>query len=227
MQTPDAVRGLHRLDFDHVGQRPRQRQQQLQPPRTAWSLAHRELHSGSMDAKVHRLDQLLRPVLNTLELPQLSPDLLKRCCAGSRVGRGGGGGRIVKHRLSNRVDSLLKQVRRLQNDLFVLRRDFSLDENYCSWADSKRRQGTRSAFATGGAKGNVYLDVILSQYRRRRNDSDADRGWRREQQQTDSKRRDSSGAQLVVPLKRVRGRLSFFARPTCASLLVGPSVGWV
>jgi hypothetical protein len=59
-------------------------------------------------------------------------------------------------------------VRLLKDRLIALRRDFSIDEHYCSWADVKKGLGVASSAAVGGSgrKHNIFLDLILSKHTR-------------------------------------------------------------
>ena len=209
-----------RLDYADghvVSDPPAQQQAARDAPETAVS--------DRMAERLRRLDQVLRPVLTVLEIPKLPTELLP---ASVRKLKGGGGceRRQLFRQPANHVDNFLRKLYKLEEQLLAVRRNFSLDENYCNWADTvKKGNGYLSTASSGiaGRRDNVCLDVILSKFRRessftanKKKAKDANSGGATNGSQVPTRgkarilkerggRRTSgeTASRLVVPLKRV------------------------
>jgi hypothetical protein len=121
--------------------------------------------NGRLEKLIRRLDQLLRPVLTVMQLPpvgDMEDNLLPRDIHNCRAKMSTA--EFHARRLPNRVQQVLDKVRRLERQLFTLRRDFALDECYCAWADTAAPTARVQHHERDSQKENVYLELILKQF---------------------------------------------------------------
>lgn len=126
------------------------------------SVTQEEIEYGQINARLERqirsLDQLQRPVMSVLCEQPLSEKFVPEDIKHSRENSA----HKVK-RLPNRVQDIFKKIHSLKEELLTVRRDFALDERYCSWADAKPQEGDFLPIIrreNDGAENNIFLKLI-------------------------------------------------------------------